>query len=86
MSLSIYITCFKVRAAETQTVNAGHIIMLTTCYVMFCFLLNRTLTDSKNIPKAEQHRVFVFWSGLYHYVLKKKRGMELWRVNTLCSV
>ena len=87
MSLSIYITCFKVRAADTQTINAGHIIMLTTCYVMFCFLLNWTLTDSKNIPKAEQHHIFIFWSGLHHYVLKKKkRGMELWWVNTLHSV
>ena len=73
MSLSIYITCFKVRAADTQTINAGHIIMLTTCYVMFCFLLNWTLTDSKNIPKAEQHHIFIFWSGLHHYVLKKKK-------------
>lgn len=83
--LSIYITCFKVRAADTQTINAGHIIMLTTCYVMFCFLLNRTLTDSKISQRLSS--ITSSFSGVVYIIMsqKKKRDGTL-EVNTLHSV
>lgn len=63
-SLSIYIRVSKSEQQTHKLLMQDFLIMLKTCYAMFCFLFILTLTDSKVIPKAEWHHVFIFWGGL----------------------
>lgn len=63
--------CFKIRAADTQTVNTGLIINLKTCYTMFCFPLILTLTDSRLFQRLSSI-MSSFSRVVLWYVLKKE--------------
>lgn len=67
--------CFKTRAANTETVNTGLIIMVKTCYAVFCFLLISTYTDSE-ISRPSTRHILIVWGAYTVCPKEEARAFE----------